>query len=177
MAKPSLPGPLRTHELGVMPRANTGSPAATMPSRSRAMPSVTMAADALVLGHHRQVVADPGRGREAVAGGDDHVARLGNDQRRHDREVVVGAALAGQRRADELRALGIDRLDVVVERAAALQGVDDVAGLRAGELGDAARARGRLKSRRMVSSGGSFSIAFLPSVSSVAPARRPASAQ
>ena len=92
--------------------------------------------DALVLGHHREVVADAGGGREAVAGGDDHVARLRDHQRRHDGEVVVGAALAGQRRADEARPLRIGRLDVVVERAAPLQGVDDVAGLRARQLGD-----------------------------------------
>ena len=92
--------------------------------------------DALVLGHHGEVVADARRGGEAVAGRDDHVARLRNHQRRHDGEVVVGAALAGQRRADEARLLRIGRLDVMVERAASLQRVDDMAGLRARELGD-----------------------------------------
>jgi hypothetical protein len=95
------------------------------------MPSVTTAATPLFLGHHRQVVAHARGGREAVASRDDHVARLRNDQRRHDGEVVVGTALARQRRADEARPLRIDRLDVVLERAAALQGIDDMAGLRA----------------------------------------------
>ena len=62
-------------------------------------------------------------------------------QRRQDRQVVVGARLARQRRADEVRTLRVHRLDVMVERAAALQRIDDVAGLRAFQLGD--RARGR----------------------------------
>ena len=62
----SCPGPLRTHELGVIPRANTGRPTGTMPSLSRAMPSMTMAATPLFLAIIGDVVADD-RGRGECA--------------------------------------------------------------------------------------------------------------
>ena len=56
--------------------------------------------------------------------------------------------------------VGVDRLDRMVERRAPLHGIDDVAGLRAFQLGRSARAAAARRLRRMVSSGGSLSIAF-----------------
>ena len=100
------------------------------------MPSVTMAATPLFLAmaatlspttavaekpSDAAMMTSPGWAMTSAA----RIARLS-----------LGARLAGQRRADEVRLLGIDGLDVMIERAAAQQGVDDVAGLRACELGD-----------------------------------------
>ena len=119
-----------------MPRANTGRPTGTIPSRSRAMPSMTIAATPLFLAIMTTLSPTTAVAGMRIAGGDDDVAGLGDHQRRQDRQVVVGTGLARQRRTDEVRMLRVHRLDVMVERAAPLQRIHDMAGLRAFQLRD-----------------------------------------
>ena len=45
---PTVPGPFSAGEFGTSPMANSGSPVATIPARSRASPSVTKAATPLL---------------------------------------------------------------------------------------------------------------------------------
>ena len=70
------------------------------------------------LGHQRRVVAEDGRMREAFAGRDQHVTLLRQRKRTENGEIVVGAGLASDRRADEGAAGHIERLDRRMQRTA-----------------------------------------------------------
>ncbi len=124
-----------------MPRENTGSPTGTNAGAVARHAVDDDGRHALVLRHHGDVVADHGRLREAIRRHHDDIAGLGQHERRQDRQIVVGAGLAGERRAHELRAFGVHRLDAMIQRRAPLQGIDDVAGLGALQLGDEVAAR------------------------------------
>ena len=115
--------------------------------------------DAAVLHHpHHQVADDRGLEKQSAA----HITTSpGFATSSAPKTARQSAGPASQVSATPQKvSAGADRLDAMVERAAAAHGVDDVAGQRAGKGGDLLGA-GRGKLRRTVRSGGS-SIIVVP---------------
>ena len=103
---------------------------------SRTRPSVTKPTTPRFLRHaDHQIAGDRGLG-EAVGGGDEDVAGPGDGEGPEQSEIVGRAVVAGDRNADHRPRRGRERLDAIIERAAPVHGVDDIAGQRAGEGGN-----------------------------------------
>ena len=68
-------------------------------------------------GHAEQIVAGDRRTPISVGSGHDHIARLGQCQRREDRQVIVRSTTAGKGYAHEVGLFGHHRLDLRGKRA------------------------------------------------------------
>ena len=92
---------------------------------------MTKPVDAAIARDAEQKISGHGGAGEATRRGDEHVAGLALGAGRDESQIIVGAAVAGQRDTEEGTA--DDRLDAPVERARAAHRVDDEARRRAAE--------------------------------------------
>ena len=125
--RPTSPGPLGKAEFGVTPRQKQGMPSATISSASRAMPSVTIATAPRSLAIFAMLspsVAVPVKPWVAIH---QDVARLDQVGSRHRGEIVARPRAGGERAAGEA-ARRVEGLDLVVERAAAVHGIEHKSG-------------------------------------------------
>jgi hypothetical protein len=97
--------------------------------------------DALVLHHAGDDIADHRGAGVAVVGKHDHVAGFRLGQRAEQRHDIRGIGESGQRRPDKARVRRVQRLDAVIQRAAAVHRVRQVRRLGAPELLDQRRIR------------------------------------
>ena len=86
------------------------------------------AGDALVAAHGDHNVAGDRGLVEGIGGDEDRIARLGDFQRSEDGEIVAGTGMAGDDGGDDAAVVVVERLDAIVERAAAVHAIDDKAG-------------------------------------------------
>ena len=134
IGKPTEPGPRRCGEFGVTPIAKIGRPDRFEVVEVAHKAVGHEAGGAAVARDADQEV--PRHGRPYIASGRDHeyVARPAFGERRHERQIVERATVAGERHADERAA--DEPLDPPVEGAGAVHGVDDEARGRASETLD-----------------------------------------
>ena len=92
------------------------------------------ARNAAIAGDIHQEISSDRRSDIASGRHDQHVAGPGFGERRHERQIVERAAVAGERHADEWAA--DEPLDAPVESARSVHGVDDEAGRRPAETLD-----------------------------------------
>jgi len=122
-----VPGPSRAGELGVTPAQKAGEAGGANAGTSRTQPSVTNAiAPPFFAMPSTRFAHDCATGMVRACG-DDHVTGLQVLERPEHGEVVGRPGVAGDRRPAERRLLDRDRLDPVIQRAAAAEGVDHVA--------------------------------------------------
>ena len=169
-------GDRQAHRPGAAAHAAVGGDAAAEHRQAHGHDAVAVADHAVgddggaspVAGHAGDEIARHAGAGEALARRHDHVAGLGQGHGREQRQIVVGAAPAGQRHADEAphgRHLGGQRLDRGVHGATARHGIDQPAGRRLQEWLQELGCRRRRPAadgqpRRLVDHGrGSFSAA------------------